>query len=175
MAQTAEEGQDVAAAGKLGALPRWDLGDLYPGRDSAELKRDLDGSAGDAAAFRQRYEGKLAALSGGALAEAVAAYERLQETLGRIMSYAYLVYAGDMGNAEIGGFFQNMQEKVNAISTELLFFTLEINRIDDSALVSSLPSTGKRSAAMVSSKSRVQAARPATYFSCSSFSTSSLS
>ena len=139
MAQTSTEKQELSAD-ELGALPRWDLADLYPGRDSAELKRDLDGSTAGAAAFRRRYETKLAALSGPALAEAVAEYEGLQETLGRIMSYAYLVYAGNMTDAEIGGFFQNMQEKVNAISTELLFFTLEMNRIEDAALAEKLKS-----------------------------------
>ncbi len=121
----------AAPEAALGPLPEWDLGDLYPGRDSAELQRDLARTEGDAGAFRERYEGKLQSLSGAALGAAIATYERLQETLGRIMSYAYLVYAGNMEDAEIGRFFQNMQEKVNAISTVLLFFTLELNRIED--------------------------------------------
>src|SRR5712692_10607739 len=119
------------AVGDLGSLPEWDLADLYPGRDSDELKRDLAASETDAAALRTRYEGKLATLSGAALGAAVASYERLQETLGRIMSYAYLVYAGDMGDAEIGRFFQTMQERVNAITSTILFFTLELNRLAD--------------------------------------------
>jgi oligoendopeptidase F len=122
------------ATRELGALPEWDLTDLYPGRESDALKNDLSGSEKAAEAFRQKYEGKLAGLSGGALAAAVAEYERLQETLGRIMSYAYLVYAGDMNDPEIGRFFQTMQEKVNAISTTVLFFTLELNKIDDAVL-----------------------------------------
>jgi oligoendopeptidase F len=124
----------------LGALPQWNLSDLYPGRDSAELTRDLGRSERDAAVFRKQYEGKLATLSGAALGGAIAGYERLQDTLGRIMSYASLVYAGDMSDPEIGRFFQNMQERVNAISTVLLFFTLEINRLDDAALAEKLKS-----------------------------------
>ena len=128
------------AAPALGALPEWDLRDLYPGRDSAELRRDLERSEAQAAAFRTRYEGKLAALPGAALGAAVAEYERLQETLGRIMSYASLVYAGDMEDAETGRFFQNMQEKVNAIATVLLFFTLELNRIEEADLAAKLES-----------------------------------
>jgi oligoendopeptidase F len=127
-----------ATAGKLGPLPEWDLADLYPGRDSAELARDLAASESEATALRARHEGKLAALSGAALGGAVASYERLQETLGRIMSYAYLVYAGDMGDAEIGRFFQTMQERVNAITSTILFFTLELNRIDEAALTEKL-------------------------------------
>ena len=121
-------------AAELGPLPQWDLSDLYPGRDSAALKAALADSESGAKQFRSRYEGKLAALSGADLAGAIRSYEQLQETLGRVMSYAYLDYCTAMTDAETGRFFQNMQEKVNAISTELLFFTLELNRIEDAEL-----------------------------------------
>ena len=123
---------------KLGPLPEWDLADLYPGRDSAELKRAIAAAETDAAAFRARYEGKLAGLAGGALAEAITAFEHIEDVLGRLMSYAYLDYCTAMTDPETGRFFQNMQEKVNAISTVLLFFTLEINRIEEQALAEKL-------------------------------------
>ncbi|MBV8652270.1 MAG: M3 family oligoendopeptidase [Alphaproteobacteria bacterium] len=131
----------AAGAGRdLGQLPEWNLADLYPGRDSPELKRDLAAVEADANAFRERYEGKLAGLSGAALGAAIATYERLDETLGRIISYASLVHAGDMSDPEIGRFYQTMQEKVNAVGTILLFFTLELNRIEDAALAEKLKS-----------------------------------
>src|SRR5689334_5334564 len=123
------------ATAELGPLPVWDLGDLYAAPDSPELNRDIETTEREAQAFAQRYQGKLAALSGAALGSAIAEYERLQETLGRIMSYASLLYSGDMANVEIARFFQNMQEKVNALSSVLLFFTLEINRLDDDVLM----------------------------------------
>ena len=44
------------------------------------------------------------------------------------------VRAGNVADPEIGRFYQTMQERINAISTELLFFTLELNRLDDAAL-----------------------------------------
>ncbi len=118
----------------LGSLPQWDLGDLYPARDCAALQRDLGATAAAAKAFRARYEGKLAGLDGAALGAAIAEYERMQETLGRVMSYASLVHAADMSDPEIGRFYQTMHERVNDIGTALLFFTLELNRIDDAAL-----------------------------------------
>jgi oligoendopeptidase F len=129
--------ESAAAGGKraaLGPLPEWDLGDLYPGRDSPELNRDLTQLAADADAFRQRYQGRLAALPGAELAAAIAEYERLQELAGRIISYASLVHAGNLADPEIGRFYQTIYERINAISTTLLFFTLELNRIDDTDL-----------------------------------------
>jgi oligoendopeptidase F len=116
------------------SLPEWDLSDLYPGRDSPELARDLQTLAADADAFQKRCQGRLTALTGAELGAAIAEYERLQEVSGRIISYASLVHAGDMSDSEIGRFFQTMQERVNAVSTTLLFFTLELNRLDDANL-----------------------------------------
>jgi oligoendopeptidase F len=119
-------------------LPEWDLSDLYPGPESEPLVRDLTQLAGDAEAFRERCEGRLAELSGAELGAAVEIYERLQETIGRITSYASLVHAGNLTDPEIGRFYQTMQERTNAISTTLLFFTLELNRLEDADLEAKL-------------------------------------
>src|SRR6266545_1525513 len=130
----AETATAMAGEARLGPLPEWDLTDLYPGRDSPELARDLAELAAQATTFRARYEGRLAALTGAELGAAVAQYEKQQEVAGRIMSYAELTRAGNVADSEIARFFQTMHEKINAISTELLFFALEINRIDDAEL-----------------------------------------
>ncbi len=118
----------------LGDLPEWDLGDLYPSPDAPELTADLDRAAAEAKALRDRCHGRVAALDGAALAAAIRDYETLQETLGRVMSYAQLVHSGDMSDPEVGRFFQSMQERTTEISTETLFFTLEINRLEEADL-----------------------------------------
>lgn len=112
-------------------LPTWDLSDLYPDRDGPEIKADVARATVEAESFHHRYAGRLDGLDAAALADAVAQYERIDETLGRLMSYAGLVYAGDQSDSEIGRFAQDMQEKVNAAATSLLFFTLEINKLDE--------------------------------------------
>ena len=119
-------------------LPKWDLSDLYPGMDSDALKTDIDGSKTAAEAFKTKYQGKLAGLSGNALGEAIAEYERISETLGKIGSYAYLVYAGNVTDPKIGAFFQKMSESLNEIGGEMLFFGLELNRLDETELQSKL-------------------------------------
>jgi oligoendopeptidase F len=124
----------AATAPEAENLPGWDLTDLYPGRESAELADALATVTEQAAAFSKKYTGKLANLSGDELAAAIQAYEAMQEILGRVGSFAFLTYATDMADTEIGQFFQNMQEKLNDITTDLLFFTLELNRLDDDAL-----------------------------------------
>jgi oligoendopeptidase F len=126
------------AAPDLGALPTWDLSDLYPGQDSDALKADLDRMDKASKDFYKSYNGKLATLEGATLGSAIAQYEEIDETLSRIMSYAHLVYAGDMNDPLVGKFFQGIQERVNGISSHLLFFTLELNRIADDALAAKL-------------------------------------
>ncbi|MEH6474170.1 MAG: M3 family oligoendopeptidase [Sneathiella sp.] len=115
----------------LSKLPEWDLTDLYPSTTSAELEGDIRNSASEAKDFAAMYEGKLDTLDGAGMAAAIQGYEAIEETLGRVMSYAYLVYAGDMSDPEIGKFFQTMQERINVISTDMLFFTLELNKVDE--------------------------------------------
>ena len=118
----------------LGPLPEWDLSDLYPGPSSDALARDLSTLAAAAEAFRARYARHLGELGGAELGAAIEEYERLQEKIGRIMSYASLLHAGNLADAEIGRFYQTMQERTNAVSTALLFFTLELNRLEDALL-----------------------------------------
>ncbi len=124
-----------ATSNALGSLPNWDLSDLYPGGlDSPELKRDLDKAETDAKAFAAAYQGKMATIDGATMAQAFVEYERLQELLGRITSFSGLTYAGDQSDAKIGQFAQNVQERVTTITSLLLFFSLEINRIDDAEM-----------------------------------------
>ena len=123
-----------AESAALGALPAWDLGDLFPASDSPELTGSLDRANAEAQAFQAAYQGKLAALSGAQLASAIARYERIEEELGRAMSYAQLLFSEDGTDAETGRFYQFVQERVTAISAHTLFFGLELNRIDDAAL-----------------------------------------
>ncbi|RXT46180.1 oligoendopeptidase F [Bosea sp. Tri-44] len=127
------------AAEALGALPEWDLTHLYPAMDSPAFAADVERAAVEARRFAELYRGKLAALAArddasSALTEAVKAYERLEDLVGKIMSYAGLVYSGDTTDPQRAKFYGDTQDKVTAISTELLFFGLELNRIDEALL-----------------------------------------
>ena len=118
----------------LGDLPRWNLDDLYPGVESPELETAYVDLAVQCEAFEAKYKGKLASLSGAALGQAVAEYEVCEEVMGRIGSFAGLTFVTHMGDAEVAQFYQGAQERLTDISTHLLFFTLEINRLEDDTL-----------------------------------------
>lgn len=120
---------------EIGILPEWNLSDLYDGLDSEQLKIDLQRCKDDAVAFEQRYKGKLdTLLENNQLAGAVVAYEALENLLGKVMSYAGLVYAGNSSSPENGKFYGDAQEKLTSASSHLLFFTLELNQLDEKRL-----------------------------------------
>ena len=129
----------AAGDAQLGALPEWNLADLYPGMDSPEYGRDLEKAARICAEFAARWRGKLSEIAAGPqagaqLLEAVQDYEDIEDLLGRIMSYAGLIYSGDTTDAARAKFYGDAQEKITNASSDLLFFTLELNRIDDALL-----------------------------------------
>jgi oligoendopeptidase F len=121
-------------------MPVWDLRDLYPGPQSPEIEADLKKGAAEAKRIKARYEGRLAALArdGAPFAGAIAGYEALSDTLGRLGAYAGLLYASDRSNPDNARFYGNIHEQLTAITTDLLFFELEINRMQDAELAQAL-------------------------------------
>ena len=118
----------------LGELPTWKLEDLYSSPTGPDLDADLKRAAADAEAFAKDYEGKVAALDGKALGGAVARFEKLSDLMGRIGSYAQLYYAQNMADPERGRFSQNVSEALTDIGTKLVFFRLELNKLEDADL-----------------------------------------
>ena len=136
---SAQRAAKTSGVPRLGSLPEWNLADLYGGLDDPRIKRDLDRGTAESLAFEQYYKGKLALLvdgaePGAALAQAIKRYEALDDLLGRLTSYAGLVHAGDTADPARGKFYADVQERVTAASTHLLFFTLELNQLDDAKL-----------------------------------------
>jgi oligoendopeptidase F len=124
----------ASGAKGLGDLPEWDLSDLYSSQEAPELSRDLDWLEGECSAFATDYEGKLATLDSAGLLNCVLRNEKINSIAGRIMSFAGLRYYQLTADAERAKFMSDMQEKITVFTTPLVFFTLEINRIEDSQL-----------------------------------------
>ena len=119
----------------LGDLPDWDFSDLYTAPDAPELAADLSWLETACADFAKTYEGKLSTLDAAGMLKCVHAYEAIETKGGRIMSYAGLRYYQETTNGERAQFLQNNQEKITDYTAPLVFFSLEINRLDDAAFV----------------------------------------
>ncbi len=140
---TAAAASSTAGGGQavdLGRMPEWNLADLYTSPDAPEIARDLAHIAAEAKALNARYQGKLGAIGrdGQALAEAVEAYERLADTMGRLGSYSGLLYYANMADPARAKFYGDVREKLTNASADFLFFELELNQIDEADLAEAL-------------------------------------
>jgi oligoendopeptidase F len=131
-------GTGVASA--LGTMPEWDLSDLYPDPKSPKVVTDIAEARSRSKDLKERYQGKIVGLGrdGAALAEAVAAYESMSDLIGRLGSYAGLLYAADTSDPDRAKFYGDIQEQITVISSDLLFFELELNKIEDADLAAAL-------------------------------------
>ncbi|WP_419908704.1 hypothetical protein [Hoeflea sp.] len=122
----------------LGELPEWDLADLYAAMDAPELEADLQKAADDSVAFEKRWKGGLetAAHTDGdeGLGTALRQFEALEELMGRIVSYAGLTYFSDTTDPARAKFYGDIQTKITDVGSRLLFFPLELNRIEDGVI-----------------------------------------
>src|SRR6266404_1893186 len=129
-------GKNSAAKVRAARLPEWNLADLYAGIDAPEVARDLQRMDTECVAFEADYKAKLAERTGREgggrwLAEAVRRYEAIDDLAGRLGSYAGLIHAGDSVDPAITKFYGDVSERLTSASVHLLFFPLELNRIDD--------------------------------------------
>lgn len=111
------------------SLPRWNLQDFYDSPTDPRIEADLHDVAVEIAAFVARYKGAVAALSGPALAHAIACYEAFYERAMRVRCYADLLFSIEMAAPENGQFIQTIGERLTALFADVLFFTLELNRV----------------------------------------------
>ncbi|UOM35930.1 M3 family oligoendopeptidase [Acuticoccus sp. I52.16.1] len=138
-----ETADRTSGTGPVEGLPEWNLGDFYAGPDDPALAADITDLTKDAAAFEAAYKGTLAASlaepdGGATLAAALKAYEALEDRAGRIGSYAGLLYATDTTNPIYAKTYGDVSDKLTSLASHLLFFGLELNRIDDTVMAEAL-------------------------------------
>ncbi|ATX66379.1 M3 family oligoendopeptidase [Roseinatronobacter bogoriensis] len=123
--------QQSCTTTEFGDLPDWDLSALYTAPDAPELARDFDFLETECADFARTYEGKLAQLDAAGMLDCVRRYEKIDIIAGRLMSYAGLRYYQNSIDPERAKFLSDAQDRVTVATTPLVFFSLEMNRIDD--------------------------------------------
>ena len=138
----AQAGAAGGATAELGDLPSWRLQDLYLSPASEEFRSDMAKAEADAIAFEGKWKGKLAEAAGRTgnegIGAAVKEFEALEDLMGRIASFAGLTYFSDTSNPANGKLYGDVQSKLTDISAHLLFFSLELNRIEDAVIDAAL-------------------------------------
>ncbi|TDJ01453.1 MAG: M3 family oligoendopeptidase [Candidatus Dadabacteria bacterium] len=105
----------------------WDLSDLYSNLKDKKIQRDIKDLFQKSEAFEKKYRGKINSpkLTPKFLLNAVEDLEYISEKIGKLLSFAYMVFAGNTRNPENGAFLQMIQEKSTEARKHLMFFELE--------------------------------------------------
>ena len=114
-------------------LPTWDLSDLYSSLDDARINIDIEELKSMIYNFR-KYKGRIASLNGKELYKALIEYENIEELMSKLASYSYLKYSENLASEENIKFYQRIKEELTVFYADILFFTLELNKIPDDRL-----------------------------------------
>ena len=158
--RSAAAGEPASSGCRRDAGPVWNLGDLYVGAEDPRIEADLAASDQAAGALEAEYKGRLPELDGDGLAAMIERYEAIEDGIGRVFSFAQLLFAAHRDDPVVGQFYQGVQERVTAIGTKLLFVTLELNKLEDAPLAEMV--AGSDAAARISApgSTRCAAIRP---------------
>jgi oligoendopeptidase F len=128
----------------LGPMPVWDLSDLYAAPNAPEVARDLARAEREAQSLKEQCQGKLAdmAKDGAKLGTVIKAYEDLSDLMGKLASYAGLYYYANQADAARAKFYGDTNEALTRIGTDLIFFELELNQIDEAVLAEAVKAPG---------------------------------
>jgi oligoendopeptidase F len=118
--------------------PSWDLSDFYSSISDKKISTDLAKIESDVKKFKKEFSGKIAKLDAKKLFAAISTYEKICELIGKLSSYAQLVYAADLSNQKNIAFHQNTSEKLSSFESDLVFFSLELNKVDDKKIATFL-------------------------------------
>ena len=128
---------------KTDTLPQWRLDDLYIGRDDPQIEADL-GKARKAAEDLAAYKGQLVAARaepetlGRRLDETIGLYEIGTNALYGVGAYASLSSSTARNDPAWSKFEADFRAKAATIAAETLFFTLEINELEEAELEAAL-------------------------------------
>jgi oligoendopeptidase F len=123
-------------------LPNWNLKDFYSSFKDEAISQDLDIFQKFTKTFKENYKDKLLSHSS-KLENIIEEYENGNEIGDKLGNYAFLIYATNMNVPEIVQFYQDINEKLTEISSDLIFFTNEINATSEDNFKRLINGSGK--------------------------------
>ena len=123
-------------------LPNWNLGDFYSSIKDEGIDLDLEKYRNFSKSFNKKYKGQLVNQAQN-LESIIKEYEDGNELGDKLGNFAFLIYATNMNDQETVQFYQGINEKLTEISSNLIFFTNEINTTNDTEFENFLSNAGK--------------------------------
>ena len=108
----------------------WNLADLYSGYDAPQIEEDIAFCQNEAAAINSEYADRVKDLDADAIRVLVARLESLETRMGKLFTFAFLNFATNTGDQQVGAFLQRMREIGSSIGKDTVFFELQWNKVD---------------------------------------------
>lgn len=115
-------------------LPVWNLKDFYSDIKSSKIKNDLDSIKKLSISFNKKFKNKLDSLNERSLESSITEYEKIQEKIQFIHSFSFLTYCTHQTVTEKAKFFQDIEEKLNKLQINLIFYTIELSSLSKKKL-----------------------------------------
>ena len=131
---TLDKSQNLKEQSQLGAMPEWDLSDLYSSASAKEIVKDLKSVEQLSESFASKYENKLSTLSATEMLICLKSQEKITGLMGRLMSFAALRYYQMTTDVSRTKLLSDIQDKITQLSAKIIFFSLEFNTLDESHL-----------------------------------------
>ncbi len=109
----------------------WDLTDIYKSIKDKQVDKDLKTYKKNVEDFAKKYKTKIAKLSARDFNKALKEYEAMSAIASKLGIFAYLNVSTQFNNKEALSFYQNIEEKLTEYGKPLIFFSLEINKLDE--------------------------------------------
>jgi len=110
---------------------QWDLSDLYDSIEDSKLQDDKKKVVELADSFASKYKGKVAELDEEQMKQALQDYEQLIEIVGKLGSYAHLIWSTNTSEPKYGKLMQEANELSSEIHQKLVFFDVEWLNVDE--------------------------------------------
>ncbi len=113
----------------MDSLPSWDLSDLYTSIEDPKITADLNQLDRQIELFEKDYQGKISQLSPLQVRKAIESYENIQALQAKLLAYGYLIRSVNLKEEKVTNFYTSISEKVQALASKIIFFTLELNNL----------------------------------------------
>ena len=115
-------------------LPIWNLNQFYESIEDNQINKDFKNLSTKSKNFQKKYRGKLNTLDSNSLLNSLKEYEKIEEIIQKLQSFAYLNYCTDQLVDKIKKFYQEVEEKVSNIEKNLIFYGIELNKLSTKKL-----------------------------------------
>ena len=117
-------------------LPIWNLSEIYKDIKDPNIGKDIKEISKLSNEFLKKWKGRIKELSATDFVNCIEKYQAINESIYKIGTHSSLIFATNMEDPEISRYNSSISDQITEILSSLIFFTLELSKIDDKTIES---------------------------------------